>query len=331
MRFWRNTSEATLGSTSTATLPAGTLGYEWDVDPDNGARPAGTFDLSTAAYTLTVDLLIDNGVNYGGGPATHHMTMHKEPSGALVFGAGTVQWAWGLDNNHDNDFGFATPAASKDMKQATINLFADMGVQPATLQSGLLAASASTDFTPPTSTITSPTPGTLLKLSTSVTVSGTATDAGGGVVGGVEVSGDGGQSWHPASGRGSWTYTFVTPKTNGSITILSRAVDDSGNIETPGPGVTVAVGTAYSISGTISPTAAGSGATVTLTGPFTVTTTANSSGAYTLSGLTSGTFTVRPSHTGYTFNPSSSIVTIATASVTGLNFSGTAASGGSYS
>ena len=63
------------------------------------------------------------------------------PSGALVFGAGTVQWSWGLDGNHDR--GGAAP--SVDMQQATVNLFADMGVQPATLQGGLLPASASTD------------------------------------------------------------------------------------------------------------------------------------------------------------------------------------------
>ena len=42
------------------------------------------------------------------------------------------------------------------MQQATVNLFADMGVQPTTLLTGLVAASASTDTSPPTSTITSP-------------------------------------------------------------------------------------------------------------------------------------------------------------------------------
>ena len=45
------------------------------------------------------------------------------------------------------------------MQQATVNLFADMGAQPATLCRGLAAASASTDTTAPTSTITSPTQG----------------------------------------------------------------------------------------------------------------------------------------------------------------------------
>lgn len=240
MRFWRNTSVANLSAGQTATLPPGTLGYEWDEDLDNGSRPAGTFDLSTATYTLTTDLLLDYGATYGAGTATHHMTIHRAPSGALVFGAGTVQWSWGLDNNHDNSFGFNTPPANTDMQQATVNLFADMGVQPGSLQSGLLFATKSTDTTPPTSVITSPTSGATLALGNVVTIAGTATDSGGGVVGGVEVSIDGGQTWHPAQGRSSWTYNW-TILAAGSITIKSRAVDDSANLETPSAGITVSV------------------------------------------------------------------------------------------
>ena len=76
------------------------------------------------------------------------------------------------------------------MQQATVNLFADMGVQPATLMSGLTAATASTDTTAPTSTITSPAQGANLSNGSAVTISGTATDVGG-VVAGVEVSTDG--------------------------------------------------------------------------------------------------------------------------------------------
>ena len=331
MRFWRNTSEASLGTGSTATLPAGTLGYEWDVDPDNGFRPAGTFDLSTATYNLTGDYLLDYGVTYGAGTATHHMTLHRAASGALVFGAGTVQWSWGLDSNHDNDMGFTAGGANKDMQQATINLFADMGLQPATIESGLLLATKSTDTTPPVSKITSPVAGANLKLNASTTVAGTATDSGGGVVGGVEVSVDGGQTWHPASGRASWTYSF-TPTLAGSITILSRAVDDSGNIETPSAGVSVTAGTVttFTISGTITPTAAGSGATVKLTGSATVTVTANSSGAYSFSGLIAGSYTVTPSQTGYIFNPVSTAVSVTNANVT-ANFAGSVSNGTTYS
>ena len=202
------------------------------------------------------------------------MTLHRAASGALVFGAGTVQYAWGLDSNHDNDQGFTTPAASKDMQQATVNLFADMGVQPATIQSSLLLATQSTDTTAADIGDYLADCGSQLDPGVSATVTGTATDSGGGVVGGVEVSVNGGQTWHPASGRGSWTYSF-TPTVAGALTILSRAVDDSGNIETPGPGVSVTAGTVttYTISGTISPTAAGNGATVQLTGTSTATVT----------------------------------------------------------
>ena len=59
--------------------------------------------------------------------ATHHLSLYRAPSGALVFGAGTVQWAWGLDNRTNGG------AVDPNMQQATVNLLADMGAQPATL------------------------------------------------------------------------------------------------------------------------------------------------------------------------------------------------------
>jgi len=43
------------------------------------------------------------------------------------------------------------------------------------------------------------------------------------------VSTDGGTTWHPASGRGTWTYAW-TPGTPGAVTIKARAIDDSANI-----------------------------------------------------------------------------------------------------
>ena len=88
-----------------------------------------------------------------------------------------------------------------------------MGAQPATLMSGLTAATQSTDHTPPTSTITSPAAGASINNGSSLTVSGTSTDSGGGVVAGVEVSIDGGATWHPATTMSSaattvsWSYT----------------------------------------------------------------------------------------------------------------------------
>ena len=240
MRFWRGTSIATQAPGATAALPNGTLGYEWDADLDNGFRPAGLFRLSSTTLS-ELQILQDYGSTYGAGTATHALTLYRR-SGALVFGAGTIQWSWGLDGNHDR--GASTPDVR--MQQATVNLLADMGVQPATLQAGLAPASPSTDTTSPTSTITSPAAGANLTAGRAVTVIGTAADIGG-VVGGVEVSVDGGGTWRPATGRANWSYTW-TPGAAGSVTLKSRAVDDSGNIETPGAGVTVTV-----VSGTTCP------------------------------------------------------------------------------
>jgi hypothetical protein len=239
MRFWRNTAIATLSAGQTYSLPAQTLGYESDEDIDNGFRPAGAFELSTTPETLTTDLLLDYGATYGAGSATHHMMMYRAPSGALVFSTGSVDWAWGLNNNHDDPFG---PVQNPDpnMQQAIVNLFADMGVQPGSLQVGLAPATASADTTPPRSSISSPAAGSILPVGVSVTVSGTATDSGGGLVAGVEVSLDGGNTWHPATGRATWSYTGI-PIVVGNTTIKSRAVDDSGNLETPSSGVAVTV------------------------------------------------------------------------------------------
>jgi len=230
MRFWRNSAVAGLAANQTYSLPLGTLGYEWDEDVDNGFRPAGVVHLSTSTHTLTSDLLLDAGATYGAGTATHNMTLYRAPSGALVFNAGTIQWSWALNTNHDSPFPFDLQT-DKNAQQATVNLLADMGVQPTTLQAGITPATASTDSAPPASTITFPAANASVNTGTAVAVTGTASDAGGGAVGAVEVSGDGGATWHPATGRASWSYTW-TPSVTGPATLLSRAVDDSANLET---------------------------------------------------------------------------------------------------
>ena len=232
LRFWRGTSVATLAAGATKTMPAGTLGYEWDQDLDNGFRPAGLIDLSRATYNVSPDLLLDYGWNYGNGSATHSLTLYRAPSGALVFGAGTVQWSWGLDAVHDD----AGTPVDRDVQQSTVNLLADMGVQAGTLQPSLTATTASTDTAAPATTISAPATASVGKP---VTLSGTASDTGG-VVGGVEVSADGGSSWHPATGTTSWTYTW-TPAGAGTVTLRARAIDDSVNVGPPAT-ATVTVG-----------------------------------------------------------------------------------------
>src|SRR5260370_28620460 len=118
------------------------------------------------------------------------------------------------------------------MQQAVVNLFADMGVQPASLQSGLLFATKSMDTTPPFSTITSPTNGSQVRVGTSVNITGTAADIGGGVVGGVEISLDGGNTWHPLARPQSWTFGW-NPTASGNYTLRTRGTHHSGNLEIP--------------------------------------------------------------------------------------------------
>jgi hypothetical protein len=116
MRFGRNTSLASLRSAQAATLRAGTLGDEWDIDADNGFRLAGPIPLSTA--TLTVPTCILGYTTTGTCPATQHL-----PAEPLVFSAGTEPWSWGLDANN----GASGTPTDPTMQQATATLLAGRG------------------------------------------------------------------------------------------------------------------------------------------------------------------------------------------------------------
>ncbi|MFJ9835834.1 DUF4082 domain-containing protein [Streptomyces sp. NPDC101169] len=230
-RIWRNTSVANLTSSQTATFPEGTLGYEWDSDIDNSTRPAGAIDVSSTTVDINDGKLrTDWGNVYGNGTATHNLVEFRDQdSGALVFGAGTVQWSWGLTNIPTYDPADTVVTEDARMQQATVNILADMGVQPLTRQSNLTAATATTDTTGPAVTVTAPASGVTVPALKPVTVTGTATDSGGGVVARVEVSTDGGKTWNAATGLTSWKYTW-TPTAPGAVSVKVRAVDDSVNI-----------------------------------------------------------------------------------------------------
>jgi methionine-rich copper-binding protein CopC len=227
-RLWRNTNLGSVADTSTTTLAPHTIGYESDETFDNGYSPAGLIKLSTTTGA-SPQILTDFGSTVVPGNTTHHLTLYRAASGALVFGAGTIQWGWGLDQVHDGDN--SNPADTR-IQQATINMLADMSALATTIMPGMTAATTSIDTTAPTSTVTSPAAGASLANGTTIAVTGTSVDNGGGRVAGVEVSLDGGSTWHTAAGASSWTYTGVLHGT-GASTIRVRATDDSANIETP--------------------------------------------------------------------------------------------------
>jgi hypothetical protein len=225
-RLWRNTSLTSMTAGTSRALAPHTIGYESNEDVDNGFRPGGMVRLSTTVGP-TPQCVTEFGNRVEPGQTTHNLTLYKAPSGALVFSAGSVQWSWGLDDVHDTPY--AHEPADVRMQQAQVNLLADMGAQPTTLMSGLVAATKSTDTTGPTVNVTTPTNGTARTNGTKVTVSGTAADSGGGIVAGVEVSTDGGTTWRPATGTTSWTYDYIQSGRGGTA-VRVRAMDDSANI-----------------------------------------------------------------------------------------------------
>ncbi|MBK5215939.1 MAG: DUF4082 domain-containing protein [Propionibacteriales bacterium] len=227
LRLWRNSGLQSMTAGTTTALAPHTVGYESNEDLDNGARPQGLIRLSTTTGSVP-QYLQDYGNSVAPGTTTHHLTMYRAPSGALVFSAGTIQWTWGLDAQHDSPNG--APPADRRMQQAQVNLLADMSAQPTTLDPTLTAATKSTDTTAPTATITAPANNATIANGTSVTATGTAADTGGQVAG-VEVSSDNGASWHPATGTTSWSYTYIQHGT-GITPLKVRAIDDSANIGT---------------------------------------------------------------------------------------------------
>jgi methionine-rich copper-binding protein CopC len=249
--LWRNTAVANLQPGQTYTMPPNTLGYEWDSDVDNGFRPAGEIDMSQTCQTVKQKLATVR-EELVSANACNSLTLYRAASGALVFDSGTIQWSWGLSSNHDAPS--TPPPTDPAMQQATVNLFADMGVQPATLDPSLVPGIQPQYTAAPSATITSPSAGAAINNGDTVKITGTATDSGGGVVAGVEVSTDGGSTWHPATTMSSannsvtWSYTWSAAG-NGPVTIEARASDDNANTGAVSPGVTVNVSCPCSLFG----------------------------------------------------------------------------------
>ena len=90
LRFWRNTSVAAprLGQTARRVLATRTR-----------SATSGTGSSIDATATRRRRVLLLDARSRTARRITCRSTAHA--SGALVFGAGTVQWSWGLDGNHD--------------------------------------------------------------------------------------------------------------------------------------------------------------------------------------------------------------------------------------
>lgn len=234
LRLWRNTPAASHNPTTKHSFyvtTKGILGYEWDILPEScHNRPPGLFALSHTPMYLRGYLLENYGASYkGSGFVSHKLSLYRHYSKygnnitALIFGAGTVQWSWGLSNHHDFDKD-DEKIYTEDflIQQATVNLFADMNILPTTLtvtdsntiafherngslpspQSKLILNKLPLQSTNPVSIITSPKNYDTVYINKfrQIIVKGTAY----GRIGGVELSLDDGLSWISANGAENW-------------------------------------------------------------------------------------------------------------------------------
>lgn len=245
MRLWRDTALASQQPGGKTELAPHTVGYESNEDLPNGFRPPGLIHLSTTTGDVP-EYLQDFGNQVAPGTTTHHSTLYKADSGALVFSAGSIQWTWGLDQWHDGD---GAPEDAR-MQQAQVNLLADMDAQPQTLIDGLVIPTAPKDTTAPTVHIDSA-PTSPVKYGELVTVEGTAND-GQGLVAAVEYSFDGGITWTQAEGTTSWSFTAAQRGT-GETDLLVRAIDDSANYPSEATAVPYEVSGPYSAFGETQP------------------------------------------------------------------------------
>jgi hypothetical protein len=148
--LWRHTSVATLTSGQSFTSGGQILGFEWDTYGPAGVSSAGgqfmaapdprTRYCSDATYAVSSLLLDDAGDVYTSGNATHRLVVKPGGGNGMVFGTGTMNWAFGCDDA--NVYQQGSDNTSSVIQQATVNMLVDMGAAPATLMSGLTAPTA---------------------------------------------------------------------------------------------------------------------------------------------------------------------------------------------
>ncbi len=89
---------------------AGLVGYEYDKVFDNGFTPANETVLSSSPTT-----------DINGGPDVQNTTIYQACSGAYVFNAATISWAWKLDANSYQSHG-----VNAGIQKMTLNLLDGM-------------------------------------------------------------------------------------------------------------------------------------------------------------------------------------------------------------
>ncbi|MBM4313663.1 MAG: hypothetical protein FJ122_07045 [Deltaproteobacteria bacterium] len=120
---------------------------------------------------------------------------------------------------------------------------------------------------------------------------------------------------------GSYT---ITPSKTGFAFGPTSSVQTVTDTDITDVNFTATAVSTFSIFGTVTSGGSGmSGVTMTLSGAGSATTTTDAGGAYVFSGLANGSYTIRPSKTGFIFGPPSSGQSVSGANITSVNFIGT--------
>lgn len=133
------------------------------------------------------------------------------------------------------------------------------------------------------------------------------------------------------TGLPNGSYTATPTLTGYNFSPHSENITISGENVTIGDFVAAAVPIpTYSISGTVSG-AVLAGVRINFTGASTATSTTDTNGNFTLSGLSNGSYTATPTLAGYTFSPANFAVTVSGANVSSVNFVANASISPTYS
>jgi hypothetical protein len=246
--------------------------------------------------------------NISSGSSSVPTTVTTSPSGQQISVDGTTLVApqvfnWPAGSSHT--LGVPSPQSVGTGTRYLFSSWNDGGTQTHSITAPTTSSTYTASFTPQ------------YQLTTS------ASPSGGGIV--------------PNCLAGCWynsgTSTSVTATANAGYTFnsWSGAINSTANpaeVTMTGAKTVTAnfTGTAYySISGTVNaPSGAGiPGVLLTLGGAGTNSTTTNSSGNYSFTGAANGSYTITPSMAGYTFTPTSRVVTVNGVSLSGQIFSGT--------